>query len=315
MLEKRKVVAPVILFVYNRPRHTSQTLEYLSKAIYAKDTPLFVYCDAAKDKNQLENVNKVRDIIRSYELNNSKFLSVNVCYAEKNQGLATSIINGVTEVIEKYNKVIVLEDDLLVARDFLAYMNSALEFYEKDTKIWSISAYSFPMKALQNYKYDIYYTGRGSSWGWATWRDRWNTVDWEVLDYDSIKYNIRNRRDWGRWGQDMPFMLDANVYGLNHSWAIRWCYAQWKQKKYTVYPKISRVLNLGTDGSGTNYKKSINKYDTILNDKINLVYKFEHLEENEKIRREFRKRYMHPIAVVKWHLWWMVRKLGIISIN
>ena len=315
MLKMKNKIAPVVLFVYNRPKHTYKTLENLSKAVWAKETHLFIYSDAPRDKEESGNVNKVREIIKEYEKENSKFLSVDVCYAEKNKGLATSIIHGVTEIIEKYDKVIVLEDDLIVSKDFLVYMNNALEFYEDDAKIWSISGYSFPMRALKKYEHDIYYAGRGSSWGWATWKDRWSTVDWDVSDYESIKFNIRNRIDWGKWGQDMPFMLDANIYGLNHSWAIRWCYTQWKQKKYTVYPKISRVVNGGTDGSGTNYKKNINKYNTVLNDQNNIGCNFEYLNENQRIRREFRKRYMNPISVIKWHFWWMLRKRGIISIT
>lgn len=300
--------APVALFVYNRPDHVQNNLYHLNTIQGVEETKLYIFSDAAKNEKTEEQVRHVRGLISTFRENDSKFESVEVIHAKENKGLAQSIIDGVSMLISQYGKVIVLEDDLLVADDFLTYMNGALDYYQDKQKIWAISGYSFPMKATSAYPHDVFMTVRGCSWGWATWADRWETVDWDVKDYSSMKFNIKNRIAFGKWGQDMPFMLDGNAYGKNHSWAIRWCYAAYKQDRYTVYPKRTRISNKGTDGSGTNYKKTITKYDVELED-VNDECKFEMLPLEENIRKEFRKKYMHPLAVIRASMRYTLMKI------
>ena len=146
--------APVVLFVYNREEHSRLVLEALKRNQGAEKTDLFIYSDAAKSENEREAVGKVRKYIRQISSENS-FRSVTVIEAKENKGLAKSIIGGVTDVINKYGKVIVLEDDHITAPDFLTYMNSGLDFYEKNTQIWSISGYTWKMKGFSMYLWDI----------------------------------------------------------------------------------------------------------------------------------------------------------------
>ena len=115
------------------------------------------------------------------------FKKIHIIKAETNKGLARSVISGVTEIIEQYDKVIVVEDDLISAPDFLQYMNNALDFYKEDKSIWSICSYTFKMNIPVHYKHDVYLSYRGGSWGWATWKDGWKKVDWEVDDYSNFK--------------------------------------------------------------------------------------------------------------------------------
>ena len=165
--------------------------------------------------------------------------------------MANSIIDGVSEVIDKFEKVIVLEDDLIVSNDFLEYMNEALEFYKDDKKIWSVSGYGPKMPCLNDYQGNIYLSVRASSWGWATWKDRWNQVDWEVKDFDVLKQDKILQNKFNLGGNDMFKMLDLQMLGKIDSWAIRWCYSQFKLSMYTVFPKRSKVINDGfADGKG-----------------------------------------------------------------
>lgn len=287
-----KPLAPIVLFVYNRPDHTRETIDALAKNLLAKESILFIYSDGAKD-NQKDRglVEEVREIINNPQ-SHSFFKFVKIIESQTNKGLAKSVIDGVTDVINEYKRVIVLEDDLVSTEDFLSYMNGGLEYYEKDSQIWSISGYSFKMKFPKDYTYDIFYTYRGSSWGYATWKDRWATVDWDVLDYKDFKSNIRKRKKLNRGGVDMAEMLDSQIAGEIDSWAIRWCYAQSKQDKYTVYPVLSRIKNIGLDGSGTHSKQSKEnqKWESALNKNQNPVI-FAKLSINTKINRAFRARY------------------------
>lgn len=278
-----KKLAPIILFVYARPIHTKNTIESLAKNNLAKDSEIYIFSDNAKKEKDIINVNKVRDYINTIP-NKKYFKKVTIIEAEQNKGLAKSVIEGVTRVINNYGKVIVVEDDLVVSRKFLEYMNNALEFYNSNDKIWSISGYNVPIKIPENYGYDVYLGYRGCSWGWATWKDRWNTVDWNVKDYKKVKHNYIKRRRLNRGGPDMAQMLDAQMKGLIDSWAIRWCYEQSKQNKYTIYPVKSLVVNQGLDGSGT-HSGNDRSFDVELNTKIPKLE--ENLIINKKISKNF----------------------------
>lgn len=250
-------LAPIVLFVYNRPEHTINTIEALKKNNLSNESELFVFSDAARSDNDIDTVNKVRSIVDNIE----GFKKVTVIKAERNKGLAISVINGITDVINKYGKVIVLEDDLLTSPYLLKYMNEALSFYEKNENIWSISGYTPDIKFPQGYMDDIYLSPRGCSWGWATWKKRWDLVDWNVSDYDSFKQNTKKRKGFNMGGNDLSYMLDDQMAGRINSWAIRWVYSQHIHSKYTIYPVNSLVSNIGLDFSGTHSTNS-DKYKT-----------------------------------------------------
>lgn len=280
--------APVVLFVYNRPDHTKKAIESLSKNVLADQTDLFVFSDAAKTENGMEKVNAVREYIRGTDWRKS-FQNVTVVEAEQNKGLAKSIISGVTSILEKYGKVIVVEDDLVLSPSFLQYMNGALDFYQEVPDIWSISGYSFPMKSLKKYPHDVFYSYRGCSWGWATWLDRWEKTDWEVKDYPKLMQDRGWQKRFNRGGADLMGMLSMQMEGKINSWAIRWVFTQSNLDMYTVYPKKSFVFNDGCDGSGT-HVGSTQEYNTCIQSDA-AKCRFEKTGINKTIVREFWYKY------------------------
>jgi hypothetical protein len=293
------MLAPVVIFVYRRPEHTKKTIESLSKNYLAKETEVFIYSDGPKDEKSEKEVKLVREYI---DLLPEKrfFKSIKIIKSETNKGLANSIISGVSEIIEKYGKVIVLEDDLVSSKDFLQFMNAALEYYKDNSKIWSISGYNLPIKIPKDYEYDVYLSYRASSWGWATWKNRWEKVDWEVSDYDDFKKNKLLRNKLNRGGRDLSFMLDLQMQGKIDSWAIRWCFAQSKLDMLTVYPVISRIRNIGLDGTGT-HSGFNQRYDVDINidtDTETKKYKFVDLYLDKRILRRFRNFYMSSLKYI-----------------
>ena len=107
-------------------------------------------------------------------------------------------------------------------------MNGALDYYKNVPNIWSISGYSFPMKSLKNYPHDVFYSYRGSSWGWATWLDRWVKTDWEVKDYEKMMQDKEWLNRFKRGGADLPGMLGLQMEGKNITWAVLWVFTQSK---------------------------------------------------------------------------------------
>lgn len=244
-------LSPIIVFAFNRPSALKNTIESLLQNKEAKDSDLFVFVDGprANKKREAEKVKDVQEYVKTIR----GFKNVHYTFSNQNKGLGASIIQGVTTVINKYGKAIVLEDDLIFATNFLAFMNQGLERYEKEEKVFSICGYSNKVKVPNGYIYDSYFCTRSSSWGWGTWADRWNSVDWELTDWNKYidKKGVFNQ--WG--GSDCWKMLKDWKNGKNKSWAIRFCFAQFLQNKLSLFPIISKVKNDGFDGEGTNCKK------------------------------------------------------------
>lgn len=248
--------APIILFVYNRPNHLEKTLAELAKNKLIGESELYIYLDGPKSIADKEKVERVKRVINDF----SSAKKINKIYREENQGLAKSIIAGVSEVLEKHDSAIILEDDLVTSANFLEYMNDALKYYRDNTRIYSITGYSLPLKSKQSIEEDVFFSPRAGSWGWATWKDRWPQADWDVADYQEFKSNPKIQKEFNLGGEDLTPMLKAQMSGNINSWAIRWCYSLYKKGGLCVYPKVSKVNHIGNDPDGT-HVPSTNKYD------------------------------------------------------
>lgn len=284
-------LTPIVLFIYNRPYHTKQTVEALEKNELAKDSILYIFSDGPKGDKDVDKVNEVREYIKTV----NGFKDVIITESEKNKGLANSIISGVTEVINKHERVIVLEDDLITSQSFILYINKLLNYYEDIDKIYSVTGYNHSkklMKVPDNYNYNIYFCPRACSWSWATWKNRWEKVDWKVKDYDRFLKNKKDQIEFNKTGNDKSKMLISQMNGEIDSWAIRWDYHHFKNNAYCIYPTKSYINNIGHDGSGVHCGSSRkNKYENkILNDKKELKIPNE-IIINEDLINEFKKVY------------------------
>lgn len=279
--------APIVIFAYNRPDHLRKTLTALSKNDLAKESAVYVYIDGPKNEQGKELNQRVFQVAKDFQEN--YFLQMHISCAEINRGLARSVIEGVTKVINQYEKVIVVEDDSLTDCNYLSFMNQALEVYKENERIFSIGGYTVPLKLPSYYDKDVILTQRSSSYAWATWKNRWDTIDWSVKDYKSFRWNFRQRRKFNRWGKDRASMLDDQINGRVNSWAIRFDYAMFKQKSYNILPSKSLVQNIGHDGSGTHSSVDQSKEDSFFVElsKERKTFALDQVEEDEKIRREF----------------------------
>jgi len=280
-----KDLAPIALFVYNRPKETAGLLESLKKNKLAKESLLFIFSDAPKSPEQAEKVKETRAILNKL----SGFKNIEIFESRENNGLAHSVISGVSKIIDRYGKVIVLEDDLVLANDFLEYMNEALDLYEKNDSIWTVTGYGPPIEIDSNYKYDVYLSYRGCSWGWGTWKDRWEKHDWYLSDYHEFISSPNLVEKFKKGGSDLLEMLKLQKIGKLDSWAIRSCYSQARKNMYTVYPVKSKLQNIGFGETSTHCTSSGSKYKTELyENKLNLT---DDLNLNDSITYEFKKYY------------------------
>lgn len=243
--ENNKVLAPLVLFVYNRPEHTKQTVEALQKNELASESELFIYSDEAKNEDARKSVDEVRNYIDGI----SGFKKITVIKREKNWGLANSIIDGVTKIVNEYEKIIVLEDDLVTSPYFLKFMNEALEFYENEERVWHVSGWNYPMET--DGLDDVFLWRLMNCWGWATWADRWKyyekDVDKTINEFtkeDIKRFDIDGAENFFR-------QVVSNHEKKINTWAIFWYATIFKKDGLCLNPSQSFVKNIGNDSSGT----------------------------------------------------------------
>lgn len=272
-------LAPIVLFVYNRLWHTRQTVESLQKNELAKNSELFIYSDAPKNKDVEEKVKEVREYIKTID----GFKKVTIIEREKNWGLANNIIDGVTKIVNEYGKIIVLEDDIVASPYFLRFMNDALEFYKDKEKVMHISGYVYPIdnKNLD----DTYFIKPTSCWSWATWDRAWNYYKKDI-DYYLENFNKKMIKDFNlNNSYDYFNQIVQNKQGKINTWAIFWYASVYLQGGLSLHPKESFVKNIGFDGEGIHCGKT-NIFDVELIRKypINFITK---IEENLIARKRF----------------------------
>ena len=238
-------LAPIVLFVYNRPLHLEVVVNSLKNNRLANQSDLIIFSDASKKIEHEKNVDSVRKYIKQI----SGFKSITIIEQDKNLGLANSVIAGVTKIVGDYGKVIVLEDDLLVGPYFLEYMNEALCLYENYSEVGSINGYVYPVRKKLPETFFLYYA---DCWGWGTWKRSWDLFEpdaQKLLDKITIKKLDHKFNFDGTF--DFIGMLAEHVAGRINSWAIRWEASLFLENKLSLYPHKSLVINIGGDCSGT----------------------------------------------------------------
>jgi GT2 family glycosyltransferase len=280
-------LAPICLFTYNRLQETKQTIKALENNFLAKESELFIFSDGWKKEIEKNKILKVRAFLKTI----TGFKNVTLIESDKNKGLANSIIAGVTSILEKHENIIVLEDDLITAPNFLNFMNSSLTYYKKNDKIFSISGYTLDLSILQNLEKDVYLGVRASSWGWGTWRDRWINIDWEVRDYPDFEKSFIRKYKFNKGGSDMSRMLKNQMQGKIDSWAIKWCYHQFKKNQYTVFPKVSKLISIGF-GVNATHTKTTKRFDTTSDTSNKVTFLFEeNMILNKKVTQQFKNKF------------------------
>ena len=287
-MDSNSTLSPICLFVYSRLPETKQTVESLQRNMLASESQLFIFSDGAKSSNSIADVDAVRQYIRTI----SGFAGVTIYESEVNKGLANSIISGVTQIVNRFGRVIVLEDDLLLSGNFLCFMNEALDFYENKKKVLNVSGYSFTLNYPAGYKYDVAFSLRFASWGWAIWKDRWELIDWELKDYASFCWNVLKLLKFSRGGSDLCQMLYRQMNGKIDSWAIRFDYHHYKYDYLDVFPVVSKVQYNGFNTEATHTVKKCDTYDTLLDSSDQFAFSFaDDIRMDASIRRQFYNHY------------------------
>ncbi len=249
--------APVVIFAYRRPEHLRNTLASLMRCDGFDESPVIVYCDGARDESELALVMATREVAEA-------MLGIRAEYrfSDTNQGLSRSVISGISETVERFGRVIVVEDDLELSVSFLTFMNRALEKYADEENIFQISGYQFNVPELRSTTTAIFLPFT-VSWGWATWKRAWDKFDplatgWNALIADKtlrLLFNLDGTYDYAN-------MLVRQMEGYRDSWAIRWYWSVFTMNGLVLFPPVSLVKNMGFDGSGSHGRGVLRRFAT-----------------------------------------------------
>lgn len=258
--------SPIAIFLFNRPNKTYNCLNSLSLNNGFKKSPLYIFIDGPKNKKDEIQISKIKRIIEEFNFENIE----EVIISKFNIGLAKSIFYGVNRVLKNHETIIVLEDDLVVSKYFLDFMNNCLQKY-KSENIYQISGYVWgdSIKKQTNFPYLV---PNINSWGWATWKSKWINFELGKIKNENLNnfdrttiydFNLKNSYNYFK-------ILKKHIRGKVDSWAIQWYYFVFINKGYTIYPHTSLVLNKGMDGSGTHTLSS--KFNDRLDQEVNISY-------------------------------------------
>lgn len=282
-------LAPIVVFTYTRFKELQLTLNALKRNYLAHASELIIFSDAPKNSNEASKVEEIRNYLKTI----SGFKKIKIYENEENLGLAQSVIQGVSQVVNQYSKAIVLEDDLVTSPNFLSFMNDALNFYESKHEIFSISGYTFPFKNFED-SFDNYFSYRASSWGWAVWSRSWKEVEWKDTAYKDLLTDKKFLKRLTRGGIDLPKMLKKQLNNKIDSWAVKWCFHQAKNNQLTVFPKTSKVYHIGYGNGATHLSNISNSlFETHLDTSQKSNFK---LSDNINVKPNIGKKFKYQFS-------------------
>lgn len=281
-------MTPIAIFAFNRPKEFTNMLASLKRNPLFEESEKYFFIDGPRNDKDIDLIKEVEQIALT--------VTDNVKLSPENKGLGSSIIAGVSEVLSQHDSVIVIEDDLRLMPGFLTYMNQALECFKNDERILAVCGYSLKIKTPKGYDSTVYLGDRVSSWGWGTWRDRWEKVNWEVSDWEEFSSDTKAIARLNQCGSDMFGMLRDFMEGRNRSWAIRFCYHQFKNGMYSVHPVKSLVNNEGFGETATNCRQKYNRFKIELTDSIDLKVNGV-LDPRKSLMRQLHRYHSIPIRI------------------
>lgn len=238
-------LAPIALFVYNRAGHSRKVIEAVLANDLSRESELFIYSDAPRAPEHAPGVDDVRQLIKQIK----GFKAVHIIERQRNYGCARSLITGITEVVNAFGSIIVVEDDVLVSPYFLKYMNEALEMYREDKQVACVHGYLYPLNVRLP---ETFFIKGADIWGWATWKRAWDLYE---PDAAKLLCELKSRRLTKAFDFDgacnFTHMLKAVIAGKLDTWDVQWHATAFLKDMYTLYPGRSLVQNIGFDSSGT----------------------------------------------------------------
>lgn len=301
MTQNLSNLAPIAFFCFNRADKTKLVLENLAKNDLAGESDIYIFCDGPRNIKDLQDIKEVHEVIDSFQGFKNKYITKR----EVNHGSQFSIIYGINQVLENHDSIIVVEDDIITAPSFLKFTNDALNFYKDESNIWCVSGFNYPKNIItypDSYLEDVFFVkGKNSSWGWGTWKDRWQKIDFEIKDYQEFVKNKQLVKEFNRAGSNMADMLRMQKTNKINAWDIQMSYAMFKNDGYSMQSIKPLTKNIGFDASGTHTVSDLDLTSFEFEDVTDFKFKkLAEINDNDVAEKVYLDFHRDPFFLVKW---------------
>lgn len=242
-------LAPVVILGYSRPDTLKKSLKNLSANYGLEDRDIYFFQDAPYRDEDISKVEAMHQV--AVEAKNAILPHLIIVRREKNYGVPGNLLAAVRETVDKYGRIIFFEDDVLVSKSFVSHMDKGLTAYQSDKRIFCINGYiGDKVKVPKDYPHGVYLTFRNSAWGFATWKDRWDAVDFEMRDWPILRDDPVFMKRLHQAGCDMLPMAERTYRGEIKTWDIQCSVHIIQHSMYTVAPRFRLTRNIGFGADG-----------------------------------------------------------------
>ena len=253
-----RVVAPILLIIFNRP----ETTEFVFEAIRAVKPPkLYISADAPRPNNEedIKNCERARSVVKKIDWE----CDVKYRFLEENLGCGWGPSSAITWAFENEDRLIILEDDCVPSIPFFNYCNYLLEKFVHDTRVWVISGRSHQVNSSFFVNQDYLFTHYGHSWGWATWKRCWEHFDIEMKDFPDFyntggAKNILSSSREGKFYNKLYHRLYHDKQLHTHVWDFQFGYAVLKNGGLSIVPAKNLIENIGVLGTHSSSWSKLN---------------------------------------------------------
>jgi tetratricopeptide (TPR) repeat protein len=238
-------LSPICICPYGRLRHLQRTIEALKRNPEAAESDLYLFSDAPRAGDE-ERVAAVRRYLRTI----GGFRSVEIIERASNDRVG-NWVSGEMSLLDRFGRVISLEDDLVVAPGFLGFINAGLEKYADDPRIFAVCGYTPSMRLEWVTQDDACLAPRYSGWGYGYWKRSLELVPRRIVDYEAVAADSDFQYRLARLGDDFVPMLQKELACTLDAGDVRMNYVMARDNLRVIVPTISLVENIGFDSTGT----------------------------------------------------------------
>jgi hypothetical protein len=285
----------IFILAYSRLTHLKKTIYALDNRL-SKDDKIYIFCDNFSNDQNTKIVSKVKGVIKYLEnLDKKRFI---VTFRNERLGLRKNWHLAWSYMFNKFDKVVCLEDDIVINKNFLPFMKYYLNLYKNNPRIMNISGFSTKMKIPKDYEYDCYLTKRSMSWGQGSWRRVWLKFEKQKQNHKNILKVKKNKKKLIlAGGEDILRAMILDYWKIIESIQVWWIWNIIRNNGYCINPVGSLVKNIGFDGTGYHTKKG----DFFPRNKSYLPKKkMEKPFFSEKINKQFLNKF--KLKAINYHL-------------
>ena len=256
----------VLFIIFNRPFTSKKVFEAIR---IAKPSRLYIAADAPRLENisDAENCKAARTITDNIDWP----CDVKRLYQNNNLGCNLGPRAAFNWFFSFEKEGIILEDDCVPDQSFFAFATSMLERYKHNKRIISINGSNLGYKP--NHAFSYSFSRYMNMWGWATWADRANEIDYSLDKWKQIKYPL-----WFLYKKMSQNLFDADIHWYKYWqhkfdltvikkevtwWDWQWIWHQTLHQQLSIVPSVNLVSNIGFDSNATHTKESGNPASNI----------------------------------------------------